>query len=427
VKKAIIIGSGAGGATAAKELQGKFAVTILEAGAAFQPVNFSLHTAARLRKTGLFFNEREIQFLFPSMRVKKTPDKMVLVSGRCHGGTTTIATGNALRRDGELQKLGINLDQEFDELSQEIPITTDHQNHWKKSTRHLFEIFQQLGLNPKVVPKMGNYQHCQHCGHCMFGCPNGVKWDSRRFLKEATDHGARLISRCMVEKILIEDHRAWGVQARLGCQKKIFQADLIILAAGGLATPVILQNSNIPCESRLFIDPVLCVAVERTQVGQDREIPMPFAAQLDNYLLSPYFDYLSFFFNKKWHRPAENILSLMIKLADTNSGSINGHKLNKTLTTEDKNHLQKAVDICTEILIRLGVQKEDVFLGTINAGHPGGMFPLHKEDAQTFHPAILPENLYVADASLFPTSLGNPPSLTIMAMAKRISRICMNN
>ena len=352
---------------------------------------------------------------------------MVLVFSRCHGGTTTIATGNALRMDSDLQKIGINLDAEFAELYQEIPINTDHKNHWKKSTRQLFEIFQQLELNPIATPKMGNYQHCQHCGHCVLGCPTGVKWDSRRFLTVADDDGAELISRCVVEKILIEDQHAWGVQTKLGFQKKIFQADLIILAAGGLSTPVILQNSKIPCESRLFVDPVLCVAAEWPQAGQNREIPMPFVAQLDHYILSPYFDYLSFFFNKKWHIPAENILSLMIKLADTNSGSISGKKLNKTLTTEDKHHLQKAVDLCTEILIRLGVQKEKIFLGTINAGHPGGMLPLQAANAQNLHPDVLPENLYVADASLFPRSLGNPPILTIMAMAKRISRLCINN
>jgi choline dehydrogenase-like flavoprotein len=30
----------------------------------------------------------------------------------------------------------------------------------------------------------------------------------------------------------------------------------------------------------------------------------------------------------------------------------------------------------------------------------------------------------VADASLFPVALGNPPILTIMAMAKRVARLC---
>jgi choline dehydrogenase-like flavoprotein len=36
---------------------------------------------------------------------------------------------------------------------------------------------------------------------------------------------------------------------------------------------------------------------------------------------------------------------------------------------------------------------------------------------------LLPDNLYVADASILPQSLGLPPILTIMAMAKRIAKI----
>lgn len=41
MKKVIVVGSGAGGATVARELQGKFSVTILEAGKEFHP--FSLN------------------------------------------------------------------------------------------------------------------------------------------------------------------------------------------------------------------------------------------------------------------------------------------------------------------------------------------------------------------------------------------------
>jgi len=40
------------------------------------------------------------------------------------------------------------------------------------------------------------------------------------------------------------------------------------------------------------------------------------------------------------------------------------------------------------------------------------------------HDDRLPENLFVADATLFPRSLGNPPILTIIALAKRVARIC---
>ncbi|MBR3234403.1 MAG: hypothetical protein IKG11_02195 [Atopobiaceae bacterium] len=41
----------------------------------------------------------------------------------------------------------------------------------------------------------------------------------------------------------------------------------------------------------------------------------------------------------------------------------------------------------------------------------------------SLHHASLPANLYLADASLFPRAMGNPPMLTIMALAKRIARL----
>ena len=72
--------------------------------------------------------------------------------------------------------------------------------------------------------------------------------------------------------------------------------------------------------------------------------------------------------------------------------------------------------------MRFGVDPAEIFLGTLNAGHPGGMLPLTAEDAASLHPARLPDNLYVADATLLPHSLGNPPILTIMALARRVAR-----
>jgi DNA-binding XRE family transcriptional regulator len=155
---------------------------------------------------------------------------------------------------------------------------------------------------------------------------------------------------------------------------------------------------------------------------QNRELSMPFAVQREHYILSPYFDYLSFFFNKSWRYPASDTLALMIKLADSCDGSVDNKSIRKTLTDIDKERLDEGVGLCMEILERFGIKKEDIFLGTINAGHPGGMLPLTAQEAETFHNPRLPENMYAADATLFPGSLGNPPILTIMAMAKRVGK-----
>ena len=57
------------------------------------------------------------------------------------------------------------------------------------------------------------------------------------------------------------------------------------------------------------------------------------------------------------------------------------------------------------------------------AGHPGGMLPLTQAEAETLHSPLLPDNLYVCDATILPQTLGLPPMLTIMALAKRIAKI----
>ena len=180
MKRAIVVGSGAGGATVAKELQGAFDVTVLEAGGAFRPLTLGLPAIEKMRKAGLLFDEREISLVFPTIRVRKTPE-MVLVNGSGLGGTTTICTGNALRMDQGLRALGIDLDAEFQEVYREIPVSTAHQKRWHRNTRRLFEICREMDLDPQPTPKMGDYDKCVGCGRCVLGCTRGAKWDSRRF------------------------------------------------------------------------------------------------------------------------------------------------------------------------------------------------------------------------------------------------------
>ena len=113
----------------------------------------------------------------------------------------------------------------------------------------------------------------------------------------------------------------------------------------------------------------------------------------------------------------------MIKLADEPGGWVSGPRVHKTLTDLDRRRLAEGVALATDILGYFGAAPEDIVLGAVNAGHPGGMLPLTRDSAASFHDGRLPDNVYVADASLFPESLGNPPILTIVAMAKHIGRL----
>jgi len=427
MKKVVVVGSGAGGAAVARELVGAYDVTVLEAGPEFRPFARSLRLPERAKRMGLLFDEREIQLLFPAMRVGKATEGLVLVRGQGTGGTTTIATGNAAVLDRGLRALGIDLADEFAELRRDIPITTDHRRAWRPATLRTFQVCEELKLEPEPMPKMGEHGHCRSCGRCIFGCPFAVKWDSRAFLKDARLRGAEVLTGWRVHHVVLQGGDAVGVMASSGLRRRFFPADVVVLAAGGLGTPAILQASGVACEPRLFVDPVLCVAAPWPDAHQNEELAMPFFVQRDHFIVSPYFDNLSYFFNRAWRPPAPDTLSLMVKLADGASGSVGapsalGSRVRKALTGEDRRHLAEGVELCRQIFERLGVAQGKLFLGTMNAGHPGGMVPLSAGDAATLHPTRLPANVWLADASLFPGSPGGPPSLTIMALAKRVGR-----
>ena len=426
MKKAIVVGTGAGGATVARELQGAFQVTVLEAGDSFQPFSANLKIIEKLKKgPGLFSHEKRIEWLFPAMHIGSSGGGMVLVNGLCHGGSTALSTGSAVRQDQDLREIGIDLDAEFDALERELPIHTDHGDLWRAASREAFDVCHEMGLSPLPTPKMIRRELCTGCGRCILGCPRDAKWDSRDFLIEAVEKGTGVLSGRKAREVVLENGRATGVLATNGRRTELHGADLVVLAAGGLGTPVILQQSGIECQDSLFVDPVLCVAARLEKAHQDRELPMPFLFQEEHYMISPYFDFLSFFFNKDWKYPAGDIFSLMIKLKDSNSGSVSPSGVRKPLLEVDRARLDEAVKRCKDILCKLGTKEDDIFLGTLNAGHPGGTLPLTEKEAKTLHHERLPVNLYVADASLLPRSLGNPPSLTIMALAKRISRACL--
>ena len=117
------------------------------------------------------------------------------------------------------------------------------------------------------------------------------------------------------------------------------------------------------------------------------------------------------------------LLRETIKLADEETGSISGKRLDKQMTEADHRRMEEAVTLVRRILIHMGIPEEKQFAGTLNAGHPGGMLPLTGAEKDSLHHSGLPDNLYVADATILPKAMGNPPILTIMALAKKIAAL----
>ncbi len=424
-KSAIVIGTGAGGAVVANELQGEYDVTILEAGSEFKSFSGSLQKLASLRATGIYRDISQIHSVVPNMIIDKS-EEVSIMRGIGLGGTTTLATGNAVRQDDDLKEIGINLDAEFERLFSEIPVTTEHKKKWNASMNKMFDTFSEMGLNPEVMPKALKAEECINCSHCAIGCPTNAKWDVREIVEKAVSKGANLVTDCKVTSLEIENNTVKAVHAKRKNKSVTYTADLIVLCAGGLGTPAILNNSGIECKDSLFVDPLICVAGISPGFNQDRQMLMPFLSRHDGYILSPYIDYFSFFFDKKWRVPSSDLACIMIKLADEEKGYLEGEKVHKVLSEKDKEKFDEAIELCHEILTRMGIPRENHLVGLTAAGHPAGMLPLTENEKDTLHSPLLPDNLYVADATLLPKTMGFPPMLTIMALALKISEKIMN-
>ncbi|HVO78308.1 MAG TPA: NAD(P)-binding protein, partial [Methanomassiliicoccales archaeon] len=87
--RAVVVGTGAGGAITARELARKgFQVVVLEAGGRFAPLSRKVTLTEPLRRAGALGTERNVRRLFPSMWVQRSSDELVLVRGLTEGGTT---------------------------------------------------------------------------------------------------------------------------------------------------------------------------------------------------------------------------------------------------------------------------------------------------------------------------------------------------
>jgi choline dehydrogenase-like flavoprotein len=143
----------------------------------------------------------------------------------------------------------------------------------------------------------------------------------------------------------------------------------------------------------------------------------------DKYILSPYFDLLSYWFHQPWKDvAAEDRVGMMIKLADTEQGTVSADgTVTKSLTKEDYEGLDRGRAEAIRIMEASGVSGPFVD-GMIHGGHLGGTTPLTRDTVEAMCPDGLPRDLWVADLSLMPRSQGLPSMLTTMALSLRVTK-----
>ena len=105
----------------------------------------------------------------------------------------------------------------------------------------------------ELIPLRRNTKDCNGCGRCNFGCPHGAKMSvDVTYLPRALAAGARVLSDAHVDRVLIKGDRAVGVTGRLkngkhGKAKTPFtvRAKRVVVAAGAYASPLLLMRSGL--------------------------------------------------------------------------------------------------------------------------------------------------------------------------------------
>lgn len=395
--KAIVIGSGAGGGTVAKELaKSGTAVTLIEKG-----------PKAHVKKAHKYYNILNI-----GTEVSHTV---------CIGGTTLVTAGNAVRTCEEpFKKLGINLNSEFEEIDNELCINTLPDSHFGDGTRKIMAAAESLGFQVEKMPKFIDPDSCEPCGKCVFGCPKDAKWTSLNFIEEATNYGANIIDNTSVTDIIVSDGMVKGVKSH----DKIFEADKVILSAGAIETPRLLQKLGINAGNNLFVDTFVTLGGILKNIKYNKEVTMNALIKLDNIVLAPHFSEILVKKLHEYKARKKDILGLMIKIKDESSGRVTQEKVIKFSTANDVGLLAEGSAIAGSILTEAGVNPKTLVSTYARGAHPGGTAAIGQVVNKNLETEI--EGLYVADASVFPKAPGAPPVLTIIALAKRLSKYLAN-
>jgi choline dehydrogenase-like flavoprotein len=271
------------------------------------------------------------------------------------------------------------------------------------------------------------------CGaRCMIGCRCGAKWNATEFIADAVAAGATLWTRARAGRLLVDGGVVSGVSGRRAGRPFTVLAEKVIVAAGGLGTPLLLRTAGIEAGHGVAMDTTVMIYGSGAQTGMGGDPPMTWScedAELDvmySTLIDPWLMYPIIMAVKgpKWPltwRHWGRTLGVMIKLRDDISGGIDERgRVSKGLTRTDGSRLDRAEAVAQRILRAAGCATDSLIRTPLRGTHPSATARIGDIVDTNLQTGI--RNLYVCDASVFPEALGRPTVLTILALARRLAR-----
>ncbi len=241
----VIVGSGAGGGTAAARLaplarQG-FKIAVLEWGPKFKESEYTgreVEMAQRLYFDGGGF---------------LTKDRtMSLAFAKAYGGSTVVYTGTSIKiSERTVSRWAVpglsweDISARTDRCAEENGVHPIPEHHLNENNTLFRDACKNLGWHVDQFPI--NVRGCKGAGLCNLGCPNGAKQGTHRVqLPAAESAGVEVITNCRVDRV---ENRALSAEVvgnstpwKPGRYR--IKAKLILLAAGAVNTPALLLRSG---------------------------------------------------------------------------------------------------------------------------------------------------------------------------------------
>lgn len=468
-----IVGSGPGGAVMAHEAAKRGLRTlVLERGPHVESTGVhddmqELRTIPRLYKDGGLFMTAEMQ--------------MFILQGTCVGGSSVLANMVMMRPAPEVfeawRRLGAGvthamLEPLFDEVERELGVGTPAPTNVSKSSALFKSAAERIGLRPGYMTKA--LGACDGCGYCNVACTLGSKRSAlSTYLPWARAAGARVLPEANVERVVHRRGRAQALEVRVGRggEPLRVEAQQFVVSAGAIGSSGLLLQSGV----RKNVGSRLAFNAGAMVIGK-----FPFAVDgWDGDQMTVFLKGDGYVVEATHNPPMSMALTTPGWFAQHSALMKSGHRLGYagvlvatepvgrvvhsrafgheevhfTLPKRDLATLQRGIRSVAEVLFEAGVEEvilPNHELSTLHAradceriaqrvcdtrdfslgsAHPQGGNPWSTDpqvgvvdDTFAVHGF---DNLFVCDASVFPSGVGVNPIETILAVSKHAARLIL--